>query len=130
MNRNKTKSRRSSKPLRPAQGWSIANFFERMARRFAGKMNGVTARFKPAHWLICWLVFLTMGVGSSMYMLLAQFFVTPEPVSGLTDIQRRYPPRSPPVSSDGLVRKECLDRLAKPVKGPVDTADGRPGKNQ
>lgn len=130
MNRNKTKSRRSSKPLRPAQGWGIANFFERMARRFAGKMNGVTARFKPAHWLICWLVFLTMGVGSSMYVLLAQFFLTPEPVSGVTDIQRRYPPRSPPVSSDGLVRKECLDRLAKPVKGPVDTADGRPGKNQ
>ena len=130
MNRNKTKSRRSSKPLRPAQSWGIANFFERMARRFAGKMNRITARFKPAHWLICWLVFLTMGVGSSMYVLLAQFFVTTEPVSGVTDIQRRYPPRSPPVSSDGLVRKECLDRLAKPVKGPVDTADGRPGKNQ
>ncbi|MGO1650634.1 MAG: hypothetical protein ACTHXT_14915 [Sphingobacterium sp.] len=130
MNRNKTTSQRSTQPLRPAQSWGIANFFERMARRFAGKMNRVTARFRPAHWLICWLVFLTMGVGSSMYMLLAQFFVTPEPVSGLTDIQRRYPPRSPPVSSDGLVRKECLDRLAKPVKGPVDTADGRPGKNQ
>lgn len=131
MNRNKIESQTPLKPSRATRHGHFSAFFERMSRRFAERMGRLTAGFTLVQWWICWVLFLTVGVTASMYVLFAQFLVTTEPDIGLMAVEGKDRPRSPPGSSDeGVMNDGGLSPLEEPKKGTTDPARDSLEKSQ